>query len=113
VLLKASESLAESLMQLLREELERSKLARLGALLSRSAFRNVKTRTDASEYGGAPLLGVKGCCVIGHGRSNAYAVQQGIKSAAEFFTSGVNDKIEAELRALFAGREQAAKATSA
>ncbi len=113
VLLKASESLAESLLQLLREELERTKVARLGALLSRGAFKNVKIRTDASEHGGAPLLGVKGCCVIGHGRSNAYAVQTGIRTAAEFFTSGVNEKIEAELRALFASRDAAAKATTA
>jgi glycerol-3-phosphate acyltransferase PlsX len=113
VLLKASESLAESLLELLREELERSKVARVGALLSRRAFKNVKARTDASEYGGAPLLGVKGCCVIGHGRSNAYAVQRGIRTAAEFFTSGVNRKIEAELRALVASRDAAAKATIA
>jgi len=105
VVLKACESLAESLLLLLKEELTRTPVAKLGALLSRGAFRNVRKRTDASEYGGAPLLGVKGCCVIGHGRSNAYAIQQGIRTAAELFSSGVNDKIEAEVRALFAGRD--------
>jgi len=105
VLLKASESLADSILQLLREELERTRASRLGALLSRRAFRAVKKRTDASEYGGAPLLGVQGCCVIGHGRSNALAIKHGIRVAAEFFTSGVNEKIAAEVRALFSGRE--------
>lgn len=112
VLLKACESLAESLLLLLKEELTRTPIAKLGALLSRGAFRNVRKRTDAAEYGGAPLLGVKGCCVIGHGSSNAYAIQQGIKTAAELHSSGVNEKIEAEVRALFAGRD-ASSITSA
>ena len=100
VLLKTSESLAESMMQLLREELGRTPLRKLGALLSKGAFRAVKRRTDASEYGGVPLLGVKGCCVIGHGRSNTTAIKHGIRAAAEFFTSGVNERIGAELRGL-------------
>ena len=104
VVLKTSESLAESMMQLLREELLRTPVRRLGALLSQGAFRAVKRRTDATEYGGAPLLGVRGCCVIGHGRSNAMAVKHGIRAAAEFFTSGVNESIEAELHALAANR---------
>ena len=102
VALKASETLAESMLHLLKEELMRTPLRRLGAVLSREAFRAVKRRTDPSEYGGAPLLGVKGCCVIGHGRSNALAIKHGIRAAAEFYTSGVNEKIEAELRALTA-----------
>ncbi|HET8645836.1 MAG TPA: phosphate acyltransferase PlsX, partial [Vicinamibacteria bacterium] len=71
VVLKASETLAESMMHLIREELERTPLRKLGATLSRGAFRAVKRRIDHSEYGGAPLLGLAGCCVIGHGRSNA------------------------------------------
>jgi glycerol-3-phosphate acyltransferase PlsX len=106
--LKASESLAESIMHLLKEELGKTPLTRLGALLSWRAFREVKRRTDASEYGGAPLLGLKGCCVIGHGRSDARAIKHGIRVAAEFFTSGVNERIEAELRALGARREEPA-----
>jgi glycerol-3-phosphate acyltransferase PlsX len=106
VALKASESLAESLLELIRQELGRTPLTRLGAALCRGAFRAVKRRTDPSEYGGAPLLGVKGCCVIGHGRSAPYAIRNGIRAAAEFFRSGVNARIEAELRAL-ARREAA------
>jgi glycerol-3-phosphate acyltransferase PlsX len=100
VALKASETLAESIMHLIKEELERKPLRKLGALLARGAFAAVKRRIDPSEYGGAPLLGVKGCCVIGHGRSNALAIKHGIRTAAEFFSSGVNARIEAELRSL-------------
>lgn len=106
VVLKASETLAESMLHLIREELERTLLRRLGAGLSRGAFRAVKRRIDPSEYGGAPLLGLQGCCVIGHGRSNARAIQHGIRAAAEFFTSGVNERIEAELRSLVARKRE-------
>ena len=107
VALKTSEGLAESIVALLREELERTPLRKLGAWLAQGAFRAVKRRIDASEYGGAPLLGVKGCCVIGHGRSNARAVRQGIRVAAEFARSGVNEAIEAELRGLGGRKDEA------
>jgi len=106
VVLKASETLAESMMHLIREELERTPLRRLGAGLSRGAFRAVKRRIDPSEYGGAPLLGLGGCCVIGHGRSNALAIQHGIRAAADFHASGINERIEAELRALVARKRE-------
>jgi glycerol-3-phosphate acyltransferase PlsX len=112
VVLKASESLAESILFLMKEELFRTPLTRLGALLSRPAFRAVARRIDASEYGGAPLLGVQGCCVIGHGRSNPQAVKHGIRVAAEFFTSGVNAIIESEIHELMA-RRAAAQAADA
>jgi glycerol-3-phosphate acyltransferase PlsX len=109
VALKASETLAESILHLLREEIERSSvLARLGAGLARHAFRAVKKRMDPAESGGAPLLGVNGCCVIGHGNSQAYAVRHGIRAAAEFWRSGVNQRIQAELRVLSARREATA-----
>ncbi len=105
VVLKASETLAESILHLLKEELMRTAVRKLGAALSRGAFKAVKQRTDPSEYGGAPLLGVAGCCVIGHGKSNALAIRQGVRAAAEFHSSGVNEKIESELRALTARKE--------
>jgi glycerol-3-phosphate acyltransferase PlsX len=107
VILKSGESLAESLLHLIKEELWRTPMRRLGAWLSRGAFRAVRQRTDPSEYGGAPLLGVKGCCVIGHGSSNANAIKHGIRAAAEFYASGVNERIEAELRVLGARKESA------
>jgi len=107
VVLKASESLAESLFALLREELSRTNFRKLWAWLSRYAYRAIKKRTDAAEYGGAPLLGVRGACVIGHGRSNATAVMHGVRVAAEFFASGVNARIEAGLSSLSPRREEA------
>ena len=110
VVLKASETLAESIMHLIKEELMRTPVRKLGAALSRGAFRAVKQRIDPAEYGGAPLLGVNGCVVIGHGKSTAIAIKHGIRVAAEFFSSGVNDRIEAELRALGARKESIASA---
>ena len=72
VVLKASETLAESLMHLIKEELMRTPLRKLGRDALRAApSPPCKHRIDPDEYGGAPLLGVKGCCVIGHGRSDA------------------------------------------
>jgi len=100
VALKVSESLAESLFHLIKEEMTRNPLRKFGALMAKGAFLDIKRRTDASEYGGAPLLGVHGCVVIGHGRSNARAIRQGIKAAADFFVSGANTQIEAELSTL-------------
>jgi glycerol-3-phosphate acyltransferase PlsX len=105
VALKASETLAESMMHLIKEELGRTLVRRLGAALSLGAFRAVRRRIDPSEYGGAPLLGLKGCCVIGHGKSNPTAVKHGVRVAAEYYTSGVNGRIEAELRQLGIRRE--------
>jgi glycerol-3-phosphate acyltransferase PlsX len=103
VLLKSSESLAESIMALFKQELSRSPTRKLGAKLAQGAFRAVKHRIDPSEYGGAPLLGLKGCCVIGHGRSNATAIKHGIRVAAEFWASGVNAQIQASVRQLSQG----------
>ncbi|HEV8118625.1 MAG TPA: phosphate acyltransferase PlsX, partial [Thermoanaerobaculia bacterium] len=82
VILKVSESLSEMVEQLLREEIKRTLKASVGFLLSRTAFRRFKTRLDYSEYGGAPLLGVKGCVIICHGRSSAKAVKNAIRFAA-------------------------------
>jgi phosphate acyltransferase len=110
VVLKASESLAESLFALLRDELSRTSFRKLWAWLSRYAYRAIKKRTDAAEYGGAPLLGVRGACVIGHGRSNPTAIMHGVRVAAEFFASGVNAQIEAGLKTLSPRREEAGTA---
>ncbi len=108
VTLKISEGLVDAVETLLHDELSSTFGTRVGYLLSRQAFRRFRKRVDSSEYGGAPLLGVNGCVVIGHGRSTAIAVKHGIRVAAEFFTSGVNQRIEAELRALGARKEPTA-----
>src|SRR5262252_3374259 len=100
VILKVSESLSEMVEQLLREEIKRTLQASVGFLLSRSAFRRFKSRLDYSEYGGAPLLGVKGCVIICHGRSSAKAVKNAIRFAAEFARQGLAEKIQTSIAEL-------------
>jgi glycerol-3-phosphate acyltransferase PlsX len=100
VVLKASETLANSMMKLLRQELMRSWRTKIGAWLSMPAFKAIKRRVDPDEHGGVPLLGIAGSCLIGHGKSDAYAISNGVKAAARFRTSGVNEGIEAALKSL-------------
>jgi glycerol-3-phosphate acyltransferase PlsX len=100
VALKAIETCAAFVIELIRQEVRRDLRGLLGAWLLRPAFRAARRRSDPAEVGGAPLLGVKGCCVIGHGNSSARAVMHGIRSAAEFHASGGNAAIEDELGAL-------------
>jgi glycerol-3-phosphate acyltransferase PlsX len=110
VILKVSESLSEMVEQLLREEIKRTLQASVGFLLSRSAFRRFKQRLDYSEYGGAPLLGVKGCVIIGHGRSSAKAIKNAIRFAAEFARQGLAEKIQAQIAELHRREQNLAKA---
>lgn len=97
VALKTSEGLAKLVSSSLRESLKSTVTSQVGALLSRKAFDNFKKRLDYSEYGGVPLLGVRGCCIIGHGSSNERAIMNGIRVAAEFAKANVNSGIEAAL----------------
>jgi glycerol-3-phosphate acyltransferase PlsX len=83
---------------LLREALKSTVTSQVGALLSRKAFNDFKKRLDYSEYGGAPLLGVRGVCIVGHGSSNEKAIMNGIRVAAEFAQAEVNSSIESALR---------------
>jgi phosphate acyltransferase len=71
----------------------------VGALLARKAFTNFGRKLDYSEYGGAPLLGLKGVAIVGHGRSNANAIKNAIRVAKEFYESGINTHIAKELSA--------------
>ncbi|MFA6714818.1 MAG: hypothetical protein WCS27_05540 [Victivallaceae bacterium] len=64
-----------------------------GALLSRSAFRELKSFGDPDDLGGAPLLGINGICIIAHGSANAKAIRNAIKTAGESIKFGINDKI--------------------
>ncbi len=93
VVLKVSESLAHLVEEALKQEITRSLQASMGFLLSKDAFRAFKKRLDYSEVGGAPLLGVNGACLIGHGRSNAKAVKNAIRAADAFERHGVPEKI--------------------
>ena len=110
VILKVSEALAEMIEQLLREEIKKTLKASVGFLLSRSAFRSFKSRLDYSEYGGAPLLGVRGCVIICHGRSSAKAVKNAIRLAAEFARHGLAEKIRESVADLHAREESLQKA---
>jgi glycerol-3-phosphate acyltransferase PlsX len=98
IALKACEGTAKLVSVLLREALKSTVTSQVGALLSRKAFNDFKKRLDYSEYGGAPLLGVRGVCIVGHGSSNERAIMNGIRVAAEFAQAEVNSGIEAALR---------------
>jgi len=99
VALKISEGMAETVRFLLRQSLQATITRQVGFMLSRQAFVDFKKRLDYSEYGGAPLLGVKGVCIISHGSSNANAIKNAIRVASEFATSHMNAVIEKELAA--------------
>lgn len=97
VALKISEGMVEAVRFLLKESLRSTITRQVGFLLSRRAFEDFKKRLDYSEYGGAPLLGVKGVCIVGHGSSNSNAIKNAIRVAAEGARYDINGKIEAEL----------------
>lgn len=99
VALKTSEGLVEVVEELLREELTSTYTMRLGSLLTRRALRHFRRRVDYSEYGGAPLLGVAGLAIVGHGRSSAKAVRNAIAMAYRFADSHFIERVEREIAA--------------
>jgi phosphate acyltransferase len=109
VALKISEGVANLVRYTLKESLKATITRQVGYLLSRSAFADFKKRLDHTEYGGAPLLGVKGVCFITHGSSNANAIKNAIRVAAEFARSGINEKIEKELASIHTTGEPLAR----
>jgi phosphate acyltransferase len=100
VALKISEGVAKLVRTVLKESLKATISSQVGAMLSRSAFSDFKKRIDHTEYGGAPLLGVKGVCIITHGSSNANAIKNAVRVAAEFSQRKINGSIEQGLAAL-------------
>src|SRR5437899_29390 len=100
VALKTSEGVANLVRAILKETLRATITRQVGYLLSRSAFSDFKKRLDHTEYGGAPLLGVKGACFITHGSSNINAIKNAIRVASEFVERNINAKIEGELAKL-------------
>src|SRR5208283_4490462 len=83
IVLKVSEGLAETILKMLKMEIANITTGRIGYLMIRPAIRSFKKRTDYSEYGGAPLLGINGTCIISHGRSSARAIKNAIRVASE------------------------------
>jgi glycerol-3-phosphate acyltransferase PlsX len=110
VILKVSEALGEMVEKLLREEIKRTLQASVGFLLSKSAFRSFRQRLDYSEYGGAPMLGVKGCVIICHGRSTAKAIKNAVRFAAEFSRRGLAEKIQSSIAELHSREDTLLKA---
>ena len=99
IALKLSEGLVEHIGAMLKKAIKSSLTSQIGYALSKRAFDEFRRRTDYSETGGAPLLGVRGITVIGHGRSNSNAIKNAIRVASDLCRSRVNEKIEQELSA--------------
>src|SRR5947207_2056577 len=97
VVLKAGEALGEFVSKTLKQEMMATLPRKIGGLLAKSAFDDLKKRMDYSEYGGAPLLGVKGGCIVCHGRSNAKAIKNAIRVARDFAVNRIGEKIQAKI----------------
>lgn len=95
ILLKSLEGATRLMVDLIREELMRTTVSKVGALLARPAFRRVAKQIDPNERGGAPLLGVNGVVIIGHGRSNGYAIKNAIGQARKAIDGRLIDTIRA------------------
>ena len=107
--LKSAEALAEMVRRMLREEIAGAPGGKLGYLLAKGAFERFRERTDYTEYGGAPLLGINGGCFIGHGRSNAHAVQNAVRRAVEFSNARLDRKIRDKIAELHSQEERLLK----
>jgi len=94
VALKVSEGLVAAIRQILKESLEKTLQRKIGYVLAKNAFEDFRKRVDYTEYGGAPLLGLKGICLICHGRSNSNAIKNAIRVAAELSQQKISDRIE-------------------
>lgn len=112
VSLKAVESAAEALLHFMKAEISKSLLAKIGYLLAAPAFRSFRRKVDYAEYGGVPLLGVRGTAIVCHGGSSSRAIRNAVRVAIEFNRHRVNDRIHDEIATL-APREPRAQAGAA
>ncbi len=95
ILLKTSEGVVAAVFGLMKQHIRKSLPAKIGALMMRKkVFGNMKKQVDKDEYGGAPLLGIKGCTIISHGASNAKAIKNAIFQAIKYTKSDINTAIE-------------------
>ncbi|TNF55767.1 phosphate acyltransferase PlsX [bacterium] len=106
IALKISEGLAEAMRKMLKREISDKTTGKIGYVLLKDAFKRFKKRTDYSEYGGAPLLGISKPCIISHGRSSSKAIKNAIKIASEFHKKKVMEIISAELSHKITGRRK-------
>lgn len=98
IILKFSESIFSFLAHMVRDEIRKGFVARAGAILMKGAFSSVQAQLDYAEYGGAPLLGVKGVTIISHGKSSRRAIKNAVLAAAKSVTAQVNHHIEERFR---------------
>lgn len=97
IVLKTSEGLADTIVKMLKREIAEATGGRIGYLFMKPALRNFRKKTDYAEYGGAPLLGINGTCIVSHGRSSSKAIRNALKVANEFARKRVNDLISEEI----------------
>ena len=100
VVLKTSEAVASMIAGWLKTMFKQNIIRILGYFLSRGVFKEMRSHSDPSSHGGAPLLGANGIVIIGHGSSNAFAVFNGIRVASEAIDHDLNHLIEAELKSI-------------
>lgn len=105
ITLKVSEGLAETMSKMLKKEIMEKVSGKMDPSLLKEAFKKFKQRTDYSEYGGAPLLGISKPCIISHGRSTSNAIKNAIRVAGTFQSKGVLDVISREINQGLKGRE--------
>ena len=97
LVLKTSEGVADTISHFIKDFIKKSPIAKAGAILMKKVFRMLKKEIDYAEYGGAPLIGVKGCTIISHGKSNSKAIKNAIFQAITYLNSDVNKDIEINL----------------
>ena len=97
ILLKTSEGVADAISKLMRKNIKKSPISMAGALMMKKVFRALKKEIDYSEYGGAPLIGVRGCAIVSHGKSTPKAIKNAINQAICYIQSDINTYIEKRL----------------
>ena len=98
VVLKTCEAIAHAIFSWLKHELKRSPVRMAGAMMAKGAFKTIRKKIDPEEYGGSPLLGVNGICIIAHGNSTPLAIKNALRVAAESIEHHVNPHIVEEVR---------------
>ena len=110
VILKVAEGFGEMVVGMLMDEARQSPMYGAGLLMAKGAFRNLRSKVDYAEYGGAPLLGVGGACLIGHGRSSAKAIRNAVRFAASYAGSGLIERIRDTVLELAVGVDEGREA---
>lgn len=100
LVLKSAEGVASTISHIIKEYIRKSPIAITGALLMRKVFKLLKKEIDYAEIGGAPLIGIRGCAIVSHGKSNPKAVKNAIFQAIRYVDTGVNEHIEKHLESL-------------